>query len=471
MVKLNGSNKRSGGNGNKRTSSFKENVLVQVLGVNETNPKAPTKETDTIDAGLLHNAFGLEAKFDNDGNPLTILKARVDVNAKNRYRNPDPAKQPTEMWDLRTGRRKGTGDKMGKAPVVVLEKASLNANGEIEAGFIIIAQRDKDSEKELVIENVLSTVYEETTRGDRKVQERKIYMAEEAVLVESIDALRAAVKEKLEDDRASRPFAIIRVIGKDLEEVDPAEPRYPYEAATSTVYPRFENETNLSAEESFDRWFTDTAKTQDGRPIYQRDENDEIVKDADGQPVVALKNAAMIGFVQDFLINKEEEHDTVMFEVIGGFTYTTGKQSLPSTNGRLSDSVNFQMSHENDETGIVSINAKTGRPYTRQGITRAHMLLGRVEDQEVPGTYGAWYAQKTIPTKGIDRQIFKECEIITPHTPAVVAAAFKEQADRRFEARSEEFKSKNNAPAPKDDDDIPHGDEQPAYDGGMAMGR
>jgi len=471
MVSLNASKKSRGGKGNYQPP---ENVYVQVMAVNDTpGAKEPNPKDDTIDAGLLADAFGLKADFDADGNPTTIVKARIaqdEATKKRRYSNPDPTKKPTEMWDLKTGRKKGTGDRMGKSPVVILEKAKLNAAGEIEAQFIFIAQRDRDSEKELVIENVLSTVGDEGSYSDGgKFQKRKIYLDTESVKVTSLDELKAAVQNKLSDDRAEKPFALIRVVEDKVHETEVEvfktddegnevldadgqpivvgkKPRYPYEARAASVYLGREGDVTMSPEASIEAWLTNPPR------------------DAD---------AEMADIIQAFLVDKSDGHEGLIFEVIGGFTYNTGKQSLPSANGRRSDHYSFQMPWENPETGVGGIDRKTGKPYVTQGVSRAHMVLGRVEDQETPGTYGSWYAQKTFTTKAYGQDLFQEREIITQWTPPAVAALFQAQAERREKARAEQFFEQNNSrgAAPKEDDDIPHEDNQPAYDGGMAMNR
>jgi hypothetical protein len=325
-----------------------------------------------------------------------------------------------------------------------------------------------------------------------KFQERKMYLAEEATLVTSMDELRAAVVDKLTDPRAERPFAMIHVIGTEpqgrfvveldengeeakdengepvLAKDDKGNPipRYPYEARSASVFLRWENEVQLSAEESFDRWFTDVS-TRDGKPVYERDENGEIVKDADGKPVPELRHGEMIEIINNYLGDKG-----LLFEVIGGFTYNTGKNSLPSARGRMSDHYNFEMDWENRATGKTSVNKDTNKNFTTQGLTQAHMVLGRVEDNENPGTFGPWYAQKTYTTRSFHPAIFQEREIITPNTPAAVAAVFVEEAERRSKAKSDEFRAKRNKTAApvKEDDNIPV-DEQPDYSGGMAMNR
>lgn len=467
MVNLNAGRKGKGKGGYQPP----ENVYVQVMAVNDTpGSREPNPKEDTIDAGLLADAFGLEAKFDADGNPLTILKARIaqDPATINRRKPKDPTKLHTEMWDLKTGRRKGTGDKMGKFPTVILEKAKLNAAGEIEAQFIFIAQRDRESEKELVIENVLAQVANEGTYSDGgKFQKRKIYLAEESTKVSSLDALKAAVIEKLSDDRAEKPFALIRVVedkvhetevpvyqmdddgnqvlGEDGEPIITGKrPRYPYEARAASVYIGRDGDVAMSPEASVEAWLANPPRDPD---------------------------AEMVDIIQAFLVDKSEGHEGLIFEVIGGFTYNTGKQSLPSAKGRRSDHYSFQMLWENPETGLGGADRKTGEAFVSQGISRAHMVLGRVEDQETPGTYGSWYAQKTYTTRAYGQHIFQEREIVTPHTPDKVAALFQAQAERREKARAEQFFEQNGSrnAAPKEDDDIPQDDNQPAYDGGMAM--
>jgi hypothetical protein len=490
MVNLNASkksgNRNNGGNG---TFIPMENILVELKAVFETDPKKPTPDKDYIEAYLLYDACGIKAEFEPDtidaesgekipGAPKTIITARIDPNTKGRYGNPDPAKTPLEMWDLKLGRKKGTSGKMGESALIVLEKAKKVGDNEFECGFLYAAQRDRNSETDLVIENVFAMVGEEGQRTKRdgtvvKFQERKMYLAEEATLVKSMDELRAAVVDKLTDPRAERPFAMIHVVGTEatdrtVKNEDGTEtPRYPYEARSASVFMRWEDEVQLSADESFDRWFTDVSTTRDGKPVYERDENGDIVKDADGKPVPELRNSEMIDIINNYL-----GEEGLMFEVVGGFTYNTGKNSLPSARGRMSDHYNFEMDWENRETGLTAVNKETGKNFTMQGLTQSHMVLGRVEDNEAPGTFGPWYAQKTYTTRSYNPAIFLEREIITPNTPAPVAALFVEQAERRSKAKSDEFRAarNKNAGPVKEDDNIPV-DEQPDYSGGMAMNR
>ncbi len=509
MVKLNAS-KKSANRGNGGGGNFVpwENILVELKAVYEADPKKATPEKDYIEAYLLYDACGIKAEFEPDtvdangekipGAPKTIITARIDTKTKGRYGNPDPAKTPLEMWDLKVGRKKGTSGKMGESALIVLEKAKKVGDNEFEVGFLYAAQRDRNSETDLVIENVFAMVGAEDERTKRdgtvvKFQERKMYLAEEASLVTSMDELRAAVVDKLTDPRAERPFAMIHVIGSEpqsrfvpelddngeeikdengevvLAKDDKGNPisRYPYEARSASVFLRWENEVQLSAEESFDRWFTDVS-TRDGKPVYERDEDGNVLKDADGKPIPELRHGEMIDIINNYL-----GEDGLLFEVIGGFTYNTGKNSLPSAKGRMSDHWNFETDWEHRETGRTSINKETGKNFTMQGLTQSHMILGRVEDNETPGTYGNWYAQKTYTTRSFNPAIFQEREIITPNTPAAVAAVFVEEAERRSKAKSEEFRNnrnKNSGPV-REDDNIPVADHEPDYSGGMAMNR
>lgn len=470
MVNLN-KNKKSGGKGGNGWVA-PENVYGMVMAVHDTGTGGPKPKDDWIEFGLLADAFGMKADLDADGMPTVILKARIaqDEATIARRAPKDPNKTLTEMWDLKTGRKKGTGDKMGKNPLIILEKAKLNAAGEIEAQFIFIAARDCNSEKELVIENVLSSVSEEGTYGDgNRYQKRKIYLAEESTKVSSLDELKAAILDKLTNERAEKPFALIRVVEDKVHETEVdvyktddegepiadangeltvigTRPRYPYEARAASVYISYDKDKNaLTPEASIEEWFANPPR------------------DAD---------AEMASIIQSYLVEKEEGHEGLVFEVIGGFTYSTGKQSLPSSGNRLSDHWAFQTPWENTETGLGGTDKKTGKEYVTQGVSRAHMVLGRVEDNENPGTYGPWYAQKTYTTKASAQDIFLEREIVTPHTPPQVAELFQAQADRRDKAkRDKRFQVNNKDAAPREDDNIPVEDSQPAYDGGMAMSR
>lgn len=511
MVNLNSSKKsanRGNGNGGGNFVPM-ENILVELKAVFEADPKKPTPDKDYIEAYLLYDACGIKAEFEPDtideatgekipGAPKTVITAKINPDTKGRYGNPDPSKTPLEMWDLKLGRKKGTSGKMGESALIVLEKAKKVGDNEFECGFLYAAQRDRNSETDLVIENVFAMVGEEGERTKRdgtvvKFQERKMYLAEEATLVSNMDELRAAVVDKLTDPRAERPFAMIHVIGTEPQgrfvpelddngnevkdekgEVVLAKdekgnpiPRYPYEARTASVFLRWENEVQLSAEESFDRWFTDVSTTRDGKPVYERDEDGNVIKDADGKPVPELRHGEMIEIINNYL-----GEEGLLFEVIGGFTYNTGKNSLPSARGRMSDHYNFEMDWENRENGRTAVNKDTGKNFTMQGLTQSHMVLGRVEDNENPGTFGPWYAQKTYTTRSYNPAIFQEREIITPNTPATVAAVFVEEAERRSKAKSDEFRAnrnKNNGPV-NEDDNIPV-DKEPDYSGGMAMNR
>jgi hypothetical protein len=478
MVNLNAS-KRANNRGN-GGSTFQpmENILVQVKTVHEHDPKSPTPDKDYIEAYLMHDAGGITAEFDNDGNPLTLITARIDTNAKGRYANPDPTKTPLEMWDLKPGRKKGTSDRMGQDGLVILEKAKKVGDREFQAAFLFTAQRNRASEKDMVIENVMTTVYPEKTRKlpdgtERRGQERRIYITNEATKVSTMAELRAAIAEKLEDDRAERPFAVIHVIGTKPEDrtfVDDegnTRPRYPYEALSATVYPAWENEERLSSEQAIDRWFTEPAKSKDGALIYQKDENGDTITDANGEPLPELRNGEMVDIVTNYLGSEE-----LMFEVIGGFTYGTGKNSLPSAKGRKSDHWNFEMDWENRVTGETKADRDTGKNYVMQGVAAAHMVLGRVEDENEPGVYGPWYAQKTYTVRSYNPPVFLERELITPHTPKEVAELFVEQAERRSKAKNEQFRNNRTSEAGpvEENDDIPV-DNEPAYDGGMAMSR
>jgi hypothetical protein len=495
MVSLNASKNKgrgNGGNSNGGSFSARENVMVQVIEVHEANENKPTPKEDTITAALLHDAYGLTAEFEPDttdpetgeiipGAPKTLITARIDVSTPNRYRNPDPAKQPTEMWDLKVDRRKGTGAYMGPNALVVLEKSRLNQQtGEVEVQFLKVAQHELNQDNELAITNVMATVgaEREKVKADgtvEKKQDRKIYMVEEASLVTNMEELKAALKDKLEDGRGERPFAVIHMVGRDvqpteMETVDDdgnkiTVPRYPYEARSAVVYLGYdhENKVQLSAEDSIEAWFTEPAMTRDGKPVYARDENNEIVKDAEGNPVPALRNAETIDLIEAYL-----GHEAVMFEVIGGFAYNTGLNSLPSTKGRMSDHWNYQVDWENRETGLPGQD-KDGNKYVTQGIARSHMLLGRVKKRN---ELGPWYAQKTFTTKAFGAHVFLERELITPNTPAEIAEVFTAQAERRAKAKAEEIRARNNnAAAPKEDDNIATEDNAPDYSGGIAMGR
>lgn len=443
---LNASRNRKGGSTAGKYTP-RENVAVQVALVHSTDPKTPTPADDYIEAFLLHDAYGLKAEFDGDGVPLTSIKAKVDLETKGRYyEGQDPTKQPTEMWDLGKGRRKGTGAKIGDNPTVILEKSRLNKQtNEVEVSFITIGQRDQNSEFELVIENVMAIVYDEKTNPENghKKQARNIFLVEEAVEVNSMDTLKAAILSKLEDNRADRSFAMIHLVGREVQPIvsekdedGNTQPQYPYQAISYRVSLGYDSENKVSLEPaaSVEAWFADEQNADDIATI-------------------------------EICLDPEQK---MMVEVIGGFSYPTGKNSLPSAKGRMSDHLSFQAPWENPETGAKGVDRTTGNPYVMQGVARGHMVLGRVDGEDGPGN---WYAKDTFVTRSFDPLIYRDRELITKNTPPEIAAVFEAQATRRAAEKVEFFNKRRDAAKEPEDKIKQESDDNFDPSGGMQMGR
>jgi hypothetical protein len=475
-MKLNDGSKfrNSSFSGNSNRNPPKENVLVEVVQVHAVNKDKATKEQDTVEVKLLHDAFELPAG--------TIVKARIDHAHAVRYKNPDPKKTPMEMWDLAAGKKKGSGAKMGDKAVVLFEKAHKGADDVVVVQFLHVAEHVPNSPTECAIENVMTTVEEEKVGNDGKArQTRRIYLPLESEKVTTEDELRAAVIKKLEDDRPGNPFAVIRVMKNELikdAEGNVVTEGYPYEAYATSVFRPWDRETEglLSGEASFDRFLTDEKKTPDGGQVFARDEDGNTIKDAAGNPVPELRNARMISYLNAYF-NPETEEDKqdvekYTLEVIGGFSYTTGPLSLPSAKGRLSDHYQYLIDWENPDTAKTSADRETGVKFKMTGICASTILLGRVDNDGAP-----WYAQKTFTTKqGTGREIYTLKELKTPHTPVEIAESFKAQATRRSASLRAAFdnqdKSNNSAKSNKANDDMIEQDGEPDYTGGaMSVGR
>ena len=476
MVNL---NKPSGrGNFRSNSSPAKENVMVQKVRLHTTSDDGPVKETDYMEVALLHDALGLTAKFDeNTKEPLTILKARIDVNTPKRYANPDPKKTPLEIWDLEVGRKKGSGDEMGENPIVVLEKATLDKSGDIIASYITIAQRDMESISEMAVANVMMTVLPEEPVGNsgKTKQERRVYFPGEATKVSSIDELKAKIAHvfNANADDPGTPIAAVRILMATTQPTE-SEPdangeihsQYPYQSKVYHIYRPYDEEREkarpsdpeaaaaFDAELSMDyakQWFTRT----------RQDDPD------------TLANGDKIELIEGCLAS-----DDFIVEVIPAMKLTTGQQSLPSAkSNRMGDERMFVYDYEQQLTGRNSVD-QNGKKREDFGVAVGHMILGRVvkylkdkETKAVTVEEGPWFAKKSFTSRAFSPLIFQPRELITPNVPAPVAEAFMEQAVRRKSTRFSNDAEKKDTREHEGRINM-DGQDAPDYSGGrMGVGR
>jgi hypothetical protein len=448
---------------------FKKPQRESVAVIMKTDPyradlKIATPAEDYFVGTLLADAFGKKAGEE--------VRVKTEISSPKRKANAEKVaadqdgnkKALLEVVDLTFGKVKG-GATMMANPTIILEKALYNAQTEfVEAEFLSVGTHSDTIDNERVETGVLVSVdraRKSNRDGGGIRQTRFFYDRDNAAKVEwndpasSVEDIRQAVEKALEDASKSeykRPFVVLQVVNKNPQPELP----FGYEAVSAHIPLAYDSEskTSKTPTESFQEFFTAVSTDKDGkvRPLMVNPVDPDgvaledkwvVAKDANGAVVPLLRNQEIIDVLESAFEEFEAGSQDYVVQVIPGYSFTTGRDSLPSSgNG---DAVSFLAPEEDEFTGEK-------KKWDGRFLAEGSMTLGRVKRVEREGTtLGEWFAKKTFTALSYDARLFRECEIITQFTPPEVADIFSENAERRLAEKNqranERREARNNAPA------------------------
>lgn len=446
---------RSGNGGGFKKPQRETVAVVMKADPVRVDPKVATPAEDYFVGTLLADAFGKKAGED--------VRVKVEVSSDKRKKNAEKVaadqdggkKALMEVVDLTFGKVKG-GATMLANPTIILEKALYNAQTEfVETEFLAVGTHSDSLETERVETGTLVSVdraRKSTRDAGGSYQTRYLYERDKASLVEwadpatAVDAVRAAVEKALEEASQSefkRPFVVLQVVNKTPQPELP----FGYEAVSAhipLVYDRV-NKVSKTPAESFQEFFTAVSTDKDGkvRPLMVNPVDGDgvviedkwvVAKDAEGKVVPLLRNQEIVDVLDSAFDQFEAGSTEYLVQIVPGYTFTTGADSLPSTgNG---DATNFLAQDEDEFTGEK-------RKWDTRYLAEGTMTLGRVKRVEREGTtLGEWFAKKTFTAHSYDARLFRECEIITQFTPPEVADVFRENSERRLKEKNDRAKER-----------------------------
>ncbi len=456
---------RKSGSGERRGSS--ETVAIRIDSVHASG-KTPNHAEDYALGTLIHNACGMEAKYDGE-TPVTQVKIR-----QRPPRGPvNPENPPYAIRDLREGAAKGNAKPNGKHPIAIFESAYFDSKaGELSVDWINIGALDSPeklfvhdalSDKtavSFVHSNVYTTVSEEFDGKDqdgnlKKKQNRNVYMPEYGEIIAGDPANNKSAKDVLIERAApylaseliyedgadpvpvsskggARPAVILRISKLVLGQDEP-------EMVQSAWLSARTDGGELSAEEAVERFFEEQEKN-----------------DTEG-------NGNFKYFVEN--IDSDEGKDYVI-EMIPVWTFGTGGKSTPTAKSQAAkkpvegDERLFRVPNFNRETGAVAFPDESSKyakkdkdgnilPYSSQLIAQGHVLIRRRWDID-ENKHHPWSASRTFLAKPWETFYHHINDLPTAVTPDSVLNRFMQTAALRNERLIEYRKSKSaaNIPAP-----------------------
>lgn len=427
-------NKGKSGNG----GFGSQNAVIELDSVQAQDKKGnPNWEGDYAVGLLLHDAFGLKAEFDVDGNPTTEIRFKIRKPENINPDNPPPSIARLNVND-------GLWRKCPEGSHLVLERAYMDERSNtVMAGWLTAAAREPYAGEGTVRINdtaaevrsstpFMVSVGHEGSRdmpdGEKKAYQRRMALYQEnAVGFNGVDEFKAKAVElltamgdeayagrdaegddfyKTNGDGRGTPFLILR--GAEKFEEDGKE------GLTTAV------------------GFVNVGWLKDGQRL-------QTPQEAVDAFVGNEKNAQLL----DALANPEDGAGTY-FDLIPAQEYITGRKSLPSQKKGKDDARMFD-SPILDEFGEPARddegNLRMGRGYA-PGI----MMLGR-QDADA-----RWFCKGTFRTHPYG-PISPLGEIVTPGLPADLKDAFESRAQKRIDAR----KAKKPAPV-ADEPEVPAAD-------------
>lgn len=385
-----------GGNG----GGNRENIAIEFKSVDVVDQKKATPAEDVINGYLLHDALGLRAEFDDEGNPITEVRVRVNDKRKSKLTGEFA---PLEAYDL--PRKKGNSQATHPGGVVVCENCFLEERtGTIVTGWLSVASRNPAQALETAHTGLPVTVenerYSEVEEGGQKVrkyrQNRYLAIVDKAATFGSLEQFKANAELFLKEEPAAgggRPGFWVRLI-------DQNDPSQVVQATITMTWDR-DNQRMNSAQEVVDAWLADPDNAQWASFV-----------NAAGTP----------------------DGDGYVFEQIPFFRFSTGAMSLPSksTKGR-DDAENFRIRAVDDEGNEIS-RRDNGDPVMTNGFGVGIMVVRRQEDSESAN----WFATRTFIQDRFGK-IYARKELVTPNLPANIAALFEDRATERGVKAHEAF--------------------------------
>lgn len=396
---------KKGNFGGPRTPT--EFLTFQVMGYHFVDSAAAPGKVkphadDYIEGGLLRDAFGLTAQFDENGLPLTMVKIKL--------RQPKEGdtsfdKRPP-LADFRDG--KGLGDAMGIKAIGSAENCYLDQ----KTGFVVsrwvkrvFADFAEKEDQQWPITAAWASIVPEWTNKDdpsKKGQNRYIALADYAQRFDGADATTA-----IADLRTKAIAAIAQLNENDFPGVHGFKIRGVDERS---------DDFDRGDIDVFVRWDTEAGAYASAEATV-----DAFLASDEG-----TKWAGIIG-----------EYAGVkgtLMEVIPMSKLGTGSASLPSSRldyarqkqqsvaneARFDDSVMYRYIVKNDEGGVAK----------RYGFAMSDIYAMRGKDEN---GYGKWYSVGGRPIVN-NGPIFATDEVITENLSEAAKANFVASAKRRAEA-------------------------------------
>lgn len=426
-------NSRARGNGGNFTAS--ETVAIRVKSVH-TAGKVANYDEDYFIGTLLHNAIGIDV--DSSRDPETWVPTKE---VKVRMKKPNFAftadNAPYAVIDLHEGEAKGNAKPMGKNPIVILERAYVDAQtGDVVSGWMHIgANHAPENPLQDTLSGLLSyvhanawcQVFEEGKKKDRNTgeekpaQRRQMFLTDYAVRVgaegdvSSLDNFIAKTAQWLVPNPemgGGHPSVVLRIASIS----DPAI------VDTTWISPSRDAEGNPEAPEvTLTKWLDEQ---------YAADETAE--KESNWKT---------------FISNIDSEPDFVI-EMIPVWQFNTGSKSIPSV--KAAAGKKGTPDHENFQSYIVEPNGEAavkddGSLIKGALITQGHMFIRRKFDGREQ-SWRPWSASQTTSVKGLRSEFHHITDLPTIVTPDELVARFKGLAEKRSQIAKQVYDA-SKAPA------------------------
>lgn len=394
--------RRAGGNSN---WSGDERVPFRVKGYVLKDPSSVAYEAeDTLEAFLLRDALGIKAEFDAQGEPLTVVKIRL--NDKQAGDRPTVASFKNGVEPLAAPMLAGNGA-IGIADGCKLEGDIIVANW-LNRAFV-----EYNHEQHYLMDGKMACVRRE---GHQRTGEKRAYQTRLVAFTE----LSAAVSSLAEAKKA-----MIDTLQMILDDQAPGDPGFLLRGSSpSGLY--------AASVEMFRGW-QKGAEGEEGR--YQ----------TPAETVEAFFNDESRG--KDWAPELDDKNQDTIWEVIPMLRLSTGRASLPEYKKQQAEkkkvTIDDRWYQFNDESRRYRrvIDVPTDEPGVtveqfEQCFTLSDVLVQRDERKDpetnkpIPGDYKSWYAKETRPTVGLPK-MFVASELVTDHLTDELKATFIDRADKR----------------------------------------
>lgn len=420
--------------GGSRSGPSTMNPVIRISNVVVANTKAATPETDYVEGVLVTPAFGLDVG--------------TDVKVKIAPRKPaaDPDKAPMEIWDLQTGRKKGTGGRMGEGGAFVAENATMGTDGMITCRWIKVVEHKQQDDVNFTDEHVFfgstSVGYLNKDNGAPTFQYRDLHLLDSAAVIKSSDDMsatevfRQTVAHFLEDmsetHGGGKPAAMVRMAAH--KELDQGH----YMAAIIPLRWNSEAGAPHTPLESVDLWLSEENRE---RSIWR-------------------------GFIE----NVDTFGDEATIEVWPVWRYPTAANKLKKDAGRPFHDAHVHSAPKIDAAGSIVYNDDGSAPKNEYGLLSDSGIMQVIQYEDAgDGGKRDWFANMSYTLERYPSRLFAASEAITENLPESTRAFFTERAENRVKTKAEYLRGKKNNNSGAQNDDSPEqqaqdfGDEKPQF--------